>query len=120
MALVNDLGVRIVGCGTRVAVRDLILHGSDQGIFHAAMSHDVIDGNACLTSVKQLSPYDSLGRDLDVGRLVDDARALSAQFQRNRGKVLACRAHDGTAYACAAGEEDVVVSLDEQLVMIDI
>ena len=70
MALVDDLGVRIVGCGTRVAVRDLILHGSDQGIFHAAMSHDVIDGNACLTSVKQLSPYNSLGRDLDVGRLV--------------------------------------------------
>ena len=81
---------------------------------HVLVDEDVVRSDAGLAAVECLSPGDSLGSEVDVCCLVDDAGALSAEFQDYRCEILGSGCHYGLCKCRASCEEDDVPSLFEQ------
>ena len=57
------------------------------------MYHEIIRGNACLSGIEALAPRDALRSDFDIGILVNDARALTPEFEHDRRKIPGGRCH---------------------------
>ena len=70
------------------------------------MNHKIVRGDTGLTGIEKLSPGYTLGCQFNIGRTVDDARALAAKFQHHRSKVLRSFAHHDSAQLRASGEEN--------------
>ncbi len=82
---------------------------------HLAMDQHVIRRDARLPRVDELAPGDARGGHVDVGALVDQARALAAEFQRHRRQVPGRRRHHDARHALVSRVENVVELLLEQL-----
>ena len=53
--------------------------------------------------------------DVEIGLLVDDARALAAELERDGRQVLGGGFHDDAADRAVAGVEDVIEPLGQEL-----
>ncbi len=78
------------------------------------MKHQVVRCDAGLPGVETLAPGYALRGHLDVGVLVHDARALPAEFQHDRRKVLRRRSHHDPSERRASGEEDQIPAFLQQ------
>lgn len=86
MADVDD--ARVVGAeaGVRAVLRlDLVYECFYKGVFYLLVYEEGIGGYASLTGIEQFAPYDALGGDAQVGVVIDDTGALSAQFECKGG-----------------------------------
>ena len=110
--LVDDsLAALLAGLERRNGVLDL----GYELVADLRVGQHVVGGDADLAGVDQLGPGDPLGRDVDVGILGDDDRALAAEFEGHgrqvRGGALVHLATDiGTA-----GEQHPIEALGDQL-----
>ena len=104
----------VFGVGKR-GIPELALDGAgelgEERLLHALVHEQVVGRHAGLPDVQPLAEGDALGRHAQVGRGVDDARALSAELERDGGQALGRAAHDELAHRDAASEEDVVPGL---------
>ncbi len=87
---------------------------ASERILDRLMGEHVVGRDAGLTGVVELSPDDAPGGDVEIGVLVDDARALAAELERDRRQVLGGGLHDDAADRAVARVEDVVEPLGQQ------
>ncbi len=116
VALARDAAeVRALLRVVAVELADLARQDVDEALRHLAVHQHVVGRDAGLPGVDELAPGDARGGHLEVGALVDQARALAAQLERDRREVLGCRGHHHLGHALVTGVEDVVEALLEQL-----
>ena len=72
------------------------------------MDENVVRRDARLAGVIEFTPHDASGRDVEVGLLIDQARALAAELERDGRQVLCGRLHDDTADGAITGIKDVI------------
>ena len=82
------------------------------------MAIDVIRCDAGLTAVQEFAEYDSACRQLNVGRLVDDARTLPAQLQGKWGQVLCRLLHHQLSHTLASGKKDKIKFLIQKILIL--
>ena len=102
-----------------LAVQVLHLSGklSDELLLDILMDKDIVRGDAGLAGVEGLAPGYAAGCNLEVGRAVNDAGALAAQFQYDGSQVLGCSGHNLAAQSGTAGKEYDIPSAAEQLLV---
>ena len=96
-------------------IGELRLEKRQELVLDILMKHQVVRRNAGLAGIEALSPGDPLRGHPEIGILVHDARALSAQFENHRCQILCGSSHHKTAQRRASGEEDDVPPLLEKL-----
>ena len=106
-------------CGIRngilaIHLLRLTLDCIEEFIVHALVYQQIVGGNAGLPHVEPLAERDAARRHLDVGRRIDDARALSAEFECDGRKVAARALHNKLSHVHASGKEDFVPTLFKQ------
>ena len=116
MTLVDDAGEAVRGL--RILAVEL---GDGQGdafgqhLGHVRRGQHVVRGHAGLAGVGELAPGDAPGRGGQAHGAVHEARRFAAQLQCDRGQVLGGGLHDDAADAPAAGVEDMVEGLGQQV-----
>ena len=109
MLLIDDLAV--IRVGERlfgILDPDLAPDLFHQTVFNRGVTVDVIRRHAGLPAVKVLAEYDPPGGKLQVGGLLHNAGALSAQLQGDGSKAGGSAPHDLPAHCLAAGEENII------------
>ena len=96
-------------------VVDRFLHAGQERFLDGLMDEDVIRRDARLPGVVKLAPDDAPGGHVEIGLLVDDARALAAELERDRRQVLGGGFHDDAPDGAVARVEDVIESLGQKL-----
>ena len=79
-----------------------------------AGAQNIIWRHAGLPGVDELAPGNPLGCQVQICRVIHNARGLAAKLQRHRGQVLGCRLHHHFAHRRGAGEEDHIELLRQQ------
>ena len=109
MLFVDDFSV------FRVLHRLLAVHSPYcRGIFackavqHGFVDQDIVRRHTGLPRIEKLAPGNTLCRQCDVRRFVNDAGTFSAEFKRYRRQVLGRGLHDHTADGRASGKEDMI------------
>ena len=87
----------------------------DEGIAVLLGDEHVVGGDAGLAGVEPLAPGETATGDLDVGRVVDEHRALAAELEDDRREVTSGGLVDDAADVGGARVEDVVEALLEQI-----
>ena len=87
---------------------NLLLHELQEAVLDVSMNKKVIGSNTCLSAIEQLTPYDALGCNAEVGVAVDNARALATQFECYGGEVSGGGLQYTATVLVATGIEDVV------------
>ena len=83
--------------------------GVDEVVMHVAVDVDALDGDAVLAAVEEAAEGDAGGHGVDVGVVVDDERAVAAEFQGD--PLEAGVGLDAPADFGAAGEGDDLESV---------
>ena len=106
---------KVVGLLRAVGVEagEFLLERLDKGVLDVLVQEQVVRGDAGLAAVEALAPSDAAGGDGQVRVLVDNARALAAEFEDHRRQVLGLRLHSDPAEGRASGQEDEVVAMLE-------
>ncbi len=81
---------------------------------HLLVDEDVVGGDAGLAGVEPLPPGHAPGGHPQIGRAVDDHRALAAELEGHRGEVTGGGGHHHAADGPVAGVEEVVEPLGQQ------
>lgn len=98
-----------------VQIKNTRLEQPQELFFDRLVDQDIIRGDTGLAGIDHFAVNDTPGGNLQLGVGMDDAGALAAQLQGDRGQVLGRGFHDDTAHVGTAGEEDVVKALLQQL-----
>ncbi len=116
LPLVDDPAVVVTGTGIGAPqIGDSLLERVHQRRNPVGRGHHVVRGDAGLAGVGELGPGDAPRRLAEVGVVVEPDRRLAAQLQRDRRQMLGRRPHHDPADRPAAGEDDVVEPLGQQL-----
>ena len=119
MLLVDDLPVCVVVDGRRAELAaDLQRKLVHELVAHGFVHEHVVGRDACLTAIEELAPRDSPGGEPDLGRRIDDARTLAAEFEHGRRQVLGALFEHDLAHRLASREEHQVELLVEQLLVL--
>ena len=119
MLLVHDLAVRVVADRRDAElVADLAFQGSDELVGDSLVAEHIVGRHARLPAVQELAPDDASRRQIDLGGLVDDAGALPAELEHDRRQVRSRLLEHDLSDRLAAGEEDEVELLVEQLLVL--
>ncbi|MNW56317.1 hypothetical protein D3C74_340270 [compost metagenome] len=81
---------------------------ADQLGCDAVVDQHIIRGNAGLPHIDQLAPDDPLGRRLQIGRLIDDDRAFTAELQRDRDQIFGGGFHHDFADRDTSRKENII------------
>lgn len=109
---------RIVGVVLRVLAElphDFPAHQLDEVRLYPAVHQQIIGRYASLSAVQEFAPHDTAGSRGQVGVVVDNTGTLAPQLERDRREVSGSCLHDVVAILHAAGIEDVVEPLLQQL-----
>ena len=81
---------------------------------HLLKYEDIVRRRARLPGIEPTPEGDATGRNPQIGRRVDDGRALPAELEHHGRQVLRRGGHDHLGNRRSAGEEDVVPLLFQQ------
>ena len=90
-------------------------HPRQERLFDFLVGQHVIRGNAGLARVVEFSPDDATGGDVEIGVPIDDAGALAAKLERDRGQMPGRGGSSRCGRRCSPPViEDVIEPLFEQ------
>ena len=116
MALVDDAGEAVRGLRIlAVELGDGQRDAFGQHLGHVRRGQHIVRCHTGLAGVGEFTPRDAPGRGGQRHGAVDEAGRFAAQFQRDRGQILGGGLHDDAADAPAAGIEDMVERLGQQI-----
>ena len=84
---------------------EFLLEGRHEGVFDILVKEQIVRRDAGLAAVEALAPDDAARRYAYVGILIDDTRALPAEFEHQRSKILGLGLHHHAPESGAAREE---------------
>ena len=91
-----------------VETSDFVAEGGDEIGLEAFVDEQIVGGNTGLSGIEGLAPGDAAGSDAEIGTPVDNAGALTTEFEDDGSEVTGCGLHDLTAKGGTAGEEDKI------------